>query len=48
MRPSLGRIRSVMDRVDTDLEIAEDIVGITGKVIEASGRVEAETSPCFP
>ena len=36
-----------MDRVDTDLEITEDIVGITGKVIEASGRVEAKTSHCF-
>ena len=36
-----------MDRVDTDLEIAEEIVEITGKVIEESGRVEAKTSHCL-
>ncbi len=39
VRTELGRAREVMDRVDTGLEIAEDILESTEKVIEAGRRV---------
>jgi len=39
VRTELSRAREVMDRVDTGLEIAEDILENTEKVIEASRRV---------
>jgi len=39
VRTELGRAREVMDRVDTGLGIAEEILENTEKVIEASRRV---------
>ncbi len=39
VRTEIGRAREVMDRVDAGLEIAEDILEGTEKVIEASRRV---------
>ncbi len=39
VRTEIGRAREVMDRVDAGLEIAEDILESTEKVIEASRRV---------
>jgi len=39
VRTELGRAREVMDRVDTGLEIAEDILENTEKVLEASRRL---------
>jgi hypothetical protein len=39
VRTELGRAREVMDRVDTGLEIAEDILENTEKVVEASRRL---------
>lgn len=38
VRHELGRAREVMDRVDTGLEIAEEILENTGKVLQASRR----------
>ncbi len=39
VRTEIGRAREVMDRVDAGLEIAEDILESTEKVLEASRRV---------
>ncbi len=39
VRTEIGRAREVMDRVDAGLEIAEDILEGTEKVLEASRRV---------
>jgi len=39
VRTELGRAREVMDRVDNGLEIAEDILENTEKVLEASRRL---------
>ncbi len=39
VRTEIGRAREVMDRVDAGLEIAEDILENTEKVLEASRRV---------
>ena len=39
VRTELGRAREVMDRVDAGLEIAEDILENTEKVLKASWRL---------
>jgi len=39
VRTEIGRTREVMDRVDTGLLIAEEILESTEKVIEASRRI---------
>ncbi len=39
VRSEIGRAREVMDRVDAGLEIAEDILESTEKVIEAGRRL---------
>lgn len=39
VRTELGRAREVMERVDTGLEIAEDILENTEQVLQASRRV---------
>ncbi len=39
VRTEIGRAREVMDRVDAGLEIAEDVLESTEKVIEAGRRL---------